>query len=200
MAGIYASGFPLGVTLLSSDNDDNIFLADGYDIIARKQKSETVLVNSVISPSYYVPNTLLYADTPYYYTYPTYKNISYLDVNADKDLQKKVVKKFYSALYNNWVPDLHPKLLNYVKLTKDEAKLVKSEGDAKSNSTKEDEYGDKINYLADYIFTKTDIYEELYNYIEKRGLNWWELSSRSDELELLLIKKLEQKIKDIMME
>ena len=101
MAGIYAPGFPLGITLLSSDNDDNIFLADGYDIIARKKKSETVLVNSVISPSYYVPNTLLYADTPYYYTYPTYQNISYLDVNADKDLQKKVVKKFYSALYNN---------------------------------------------------------------------------------------------------
>ena len=185
---------------MASDSSIDVY-TDGV-IIRNKDyptRSQSMLLNSLISPSYYVPNTLMYVDTPYYY-YPTYQSISYLDVNADKDLQKKVVKKFYSALYNNWVPDLHSRLLNYVKLTKDEAKLVKSEGEAKSNSTKEDEYGDKINYFADYIFTKTDIYEELYNYIEKRGLNWWDLSSRSDELELLLIKKLEQKIKDIMME
>jgi len=162
-------------------------------------RSETILTNSLITPSYYVPNTLLYVDTPYYY-YPTYQNVSYLDVNADKDLQKKVVKYFYASLYNKWVPELYPKLLNYVKLTKEDAKLVKSEAEAKSNSTKEDEYGDKINYLADYVFTKTDIYEELYNYIEKNGLNWWDLRQRSDELQLRLVKKLENKINDIMME
>jgi hypothetical protein len=163
-------------------------------------RTETFKVQSLPVFNYYAPNTLMYVGDPVYYSYPVYKNVSYLDVNADKDLQKKVVRYFYAQLYNKWVPELHHKLLDYVKISNKDITLVKSLNEAKNNNTKDDDYYEKINYLADYVFTKTDIHKELSEYANKRGLNWWNLRNNSDELELMLVKKLEEKLKDMVME
>jgi hypothetical protein len=163
-------------------------------------KTESVYVSTLPSTNYYLPTNLYYDTTPLIYTNPIMSSISYTDVNADKDLQKKVTKKFFSQLYNKWVPELYPRLLDYVKLTEKDITLVKSKGEAQNNKTKEDEIAEKINYLAEYIMTKKDIYEELYYYAERKRLNWWDLSYYSDDVELLLVKKLEERIKDMILE
>jgi hypothetical protein len=162
-------------------------------------KTETVEIVSLPSTNYYLPTNLYYSDQ-LFYPQPMYNNVSYLDVNADKDLQKKVTGKFFSRLYNKWVPELYARLLDYVKLSDKDISLVKSVGEVKNNKTKEDEFEEKINYLADYIMTKKDVFNELYYYSEQKNINWWNLNSYADDIELYLIKKLEQRLKDMILE
>lgn len=166
----------------------------------RPVKTEVIEVASLPVTNYYLPTSLYYSSDPYYYPRPVFNNISYLDVNSDKDLQKKVTGKFFSRLYNKWVPELYARLLDYVKLYEKDVSLVKSANEVKNNKTKEDEFEEKINYLADYIMTKKDVFNELYYYAEQKGINWWNLNSYADDIELYLIKKLEQRLKDMILE
>jgi len=163
-------------------------------------KSEIIEVASLPVTNYFLPTSLYISSDPYYYPRPVFSNVSYLDVNSDKDLQKKVTGKFFSRLYNKWVPELYSRLLDYVKLYEKDVSLVKSANEVKNNKTKEDEFEEKINYLADYIMTKKDVFNELYYYAEQKGINWWNLNSYADDIELYLIKKLEQRLKDMILE
>ena len=164
----------------------------------RKYKVESIPLTS----SYYLPNNVL--DTTYFYPqtnyFPVYQNISYLDVNADKDLQKKVSKHFYSTLYNKWVPEIYPNLLNYLKISNNDVHLVKSIEEAKNNKTTDSEYSAKINYLADFILTKRDLFEILDVYASRKNLKWWNLRKYSEDIELYVIKRLEQKLRDMVLE
>jgi len=163
-------------------------------------KTERVTVTTLPINNYYYPTNLYYGADPYTYSYPMYTNISYLDVNSDKELHKKACKLFFSELYNKYIPETYPRLLNYVKLSNKDIELVKSVGEAKNISTKSDEYGEKINYLAEYIFTKKDVYNILWDYVERRNVKWWDLKYYADDVENLLVKSLEEKIKDMILD
>lgn len=193
-------GYPVALPSLSSVSSSVSEVSVSITTDGMATKTENIKVPSLPVFNYYSPNTLLYVGEPVYYSFPVYKNISYLDVNADRDLQKKVVRHFFSQLYNKWVPNLYPRLLNYIKISNRDVHLVKSENEAKNNTTKEEDFHEKINYLADYVYTKTDIFSELSTYVDKKGLNWWNLRDHNDDIELLLVKKLEEKLKDMVME
>jgi len=177
--------------IVSIDNEKNIV------------RNNKVVIESIpVTSNYYLPNNPLNTSIfyPQPYSYPVYQNISYIDVNQDYDLQKKVSKHFYSQLYNKWVPELYPSLLNYLKVSQNDVHLVKSISEAKSNTTKESEIGIKINYLADYILTKKNIVELLSVYSDKKGIKWWNMRAYADDIELYMIKRLEQKLKEMVLE
>ena len=178
-------------------NIDNIGIRKAI-VNATKYKIESVPITS----PYFLPESVY--DTTYFYpttySYPVYQNISYLDVNQDKDLQKKVSKHFFSQLYNKWVPELYPNLLNYLKISNNDVHLVKSISDAKNNTTKDSEYSKKINYLADFIMTKIDLFELLDIYSERKNIKWWNMRQYSEDIELYVIKRLEQKLKEMVLE
>ena len=177
--------------IVSIDNEKNIV------------RNNKVVIESIpVTSNYYLPNNVLNTSIfyPQPYTYPVFQNISYIDVNQDYDLQKKVSKHFYSQLYNKWVPELYPSLLNYLKVSQNDVHLVKSIREAKSNTTKESEIGTKINYLADYILTKKNIVELLSVYSDKKGIKWWNMRQYADDIELYMIKRLEQKLKEMVLE
>jgi len=163
-------------------------------------RTELLQISSLPSTNYYLPTSLYYVNDPITYSYPIYKNISYLDVNSDKELHKKVTKSFFSQLYNQYVPENNSEILDYVKLSAKDIELVKSANEAKNNKTKEEDFSEKINYLADYIFTKKDIYSVLWDYCQKRNLKWWDLKYYADDLENILIRELKDKIKDMILE
>jgi hypothetical protein len=167
--------------------------ADGYPT-----KTERVLVPSLPNYNYYSPSSLYYAD-PLIYSYPTYQTVSYLDINADKDLHKKVTKNFYSKLYNKWIPEIYPNLLNYLKISGNDVSLVKSLNEAKNNTTKDGDFGKKINYLATEILTKVDLYELLLAYSNNKGVKWWNMRQYCEDIELYIIKKLEQKLRELIL-
>ena len=161
-------------------------------------RNETVLVSSLPRTNYYLPTDLVYYNDPIIYSTPYYTNVSYLDINGDKDLQKKMTRYFFSQLYNEYVPESHPEILDYVKLNSKDIELVKSVKQAESNTTKKSDYGEKITYLAENIFNKNDIHKVLSNYCNNNNINWWDLKRVSNNIERILIKRLEDKIKDML--
>jgi len=161
-------------------------------------RNETVLVSSLPRTNYYLPTDLVYYNDPIIYSTPYYTNVSYLDINGDKDLQKKMTRYFFSQLYNEYVPESHPEILDYVKLNSRDIELVKSVKQAESNTTKKSDYGEKITYLAENIFNKNDIHKVLSNYCNNNNVNWWDLKRVSNNIERILIKRLEDKIKDML--
>jgi hypothetical protein len=163
-------------------------------------KTERLQVSTLPTTGYYYPTSMFYAVDPLVYSYPVYSNVSYQDVNSDKELHKKVSKRYFSELYNRYIPESFPKILNFVRLTAKDIELVKSANEAKNNSTKDEEFGEKINYLADYIFTKKDVYNSLWNYVEKRNIKWWDLKYYEDDIENLLVKAVEDKIREMILE
>ena len=184
------TAFPFGSYYSSPSyiSDVEVSVYKGSDKVPLK--TEKVSISRLPEINYYYPTSLYYTPDLITYQSPMYTTVSYQDINADKDLHKKMTKYFYSELYNRYIPQSYSRLLNYVKLTDKDIELVKSVSESKNVSTKDDEYGEKINYLADYIFSKKDIYNILWNYVEKRRINWWDLKYYSDDIENVLIKAL----------
>lgn len=160
-------------------------------------RSERVLVSSLPRTNYYLPTNLVFYNDPIIYSNPYYSSVSYLDINGDKDLQKKMTRYFFSQLYNEYIPESHSDILDYVKLNPRDIELVKSIKQASSNSTKKSDFAEKITYLAENIFTKDDIHKVLTNYVNNNDINWWDLKRSSNNIERFLVKKLEEKIKDM---
>jgi hypothetical protein len=191
------------MSLIISDSSSLYYSPDVYVSIDndRNRNTQYKIESVPVTSSYVLPNGVF--NTSYFYpsinTYPMYQNISYLDINQDKDLHKKVTKNFYSKLYNKWIPEIYPNLLNYLKTSGNEVSLVKSINEAKNNTTKDVDFGKKINYLASEILTKVDLYELLLAYSDKKGVKWWDMSKFCEDIELYLIKKLEQKLRDLIL-
>jgi hypothetical protein len=191
--------FPVGkvVTVETTDDDiSDVSISISADLPLR---SERLSVSSLPFVNYYLPSNIYYSDDPIMYS-SVYRNVSYLDINSDKELQKKSTRFYYSQLYNRYIPDSNSEILDFVKLGSKDISLVKSMKEAKNNRTDEEDYGEKINYLADYVFSKTDVFSTLYDFVSRRRINWWDLKYYSDQLESILINKVKTKIRDMLME
>jgi len=186
---------PIPSYWVSSDNNDPVTIKIDYPV-----RTERLLVNSLPSTNFYLPTTLTYYNDPIIYANPYYSNVSYLNINSDKDLQKKTTKYFFSQLYNVYIPESNSDILDYVKLNPRDIELVKSTKQANQNSTKRSDFAEKITYLSENIFTKNDVYNALLTYIDKNDINWWDLKNVSNDVERLLIKKIEEKIKSMINE
>ena len=55
-------------------------------------------------------------------------------------------------LYNRYLPEDYPKILDYVRLTEKNVELVKSINEAKNIKTKEDDFAEKIKLGFNYKF------------------------------------------------
>ena len=163
-------------------------------------KTENILVSSLPRNNYYSPTNLIYYNDPMVYGNSIYSSVSYLDLNGDKELQKKMTRFFYSQLYNEYIPESNSHLLDYVKLNANDVELVKSVKQSKQNSTKKSDFSEKIRYLAENIFTKNDIFNCLASYCNRNNVNWWDLKNVSNDVERLLVRKLETKIKSMLNE
>jgi len=191
--------FPVGkvVTVETTDDDiSDVSISISADLPLR---SERLSVSSLPFVNYYLPSNIYYSDDPIMYS-SVYRNVSYLDINSDKELQKKSTRFYYSQLYNRYIPDSNSEILDFVKLGSKDISLVKSMKEAKNNRTDEEDYGEKINYLADYVFSKTDVFSTLYDFVSRRRINWWDLKYYSDQLETILVNKVKAKIRDMLME
>ena len=189
--------FPKVVTVETTDDDiSDVSISISADLPLR---SERLSVSSLPYVNYYMPTNIYYSDDPILYS-SVYRNVSYLDINSDKELQKKSTRFYYSQLYNRYIPDSNPEILDFVKLGSKDISLVKSMKEAKNNRTDEEDYGEKINYLAEYVFSKTDVFSTLYDFVSRRRINWWDLKYYSEQLESILVNKVKTKIRDILME
>lgn len=121
----------------------------------------------------------------------------YQDVNEDSDLHQKVMKKIYTNIYNFIIPNQYPYILNYVKKSRDEYNMVKSMKEYKSNKTKENEYENKLQYIARNVYSKSMMYNDVKQYLDTYDIKWFNIEDSKKEIYDMIIKKIKKKLEDL---
>lgn len=121
----------------------------------------------------------------------------YQDVNEDPDLHRKVMTKVYTNVYNFIIPNQYPYVLNYVKKSKDGYTMVKSMKEYKSNKTKENEYENKLQYIARNVYGKSMMYADIKNYLSTYDIKWFDIEDSKKDIYAMLILKLKKKLEDL---
>ena len=129
---------------------------------------------------------------------PIYSSYEYQDINTDSELHQKVMKKIYTNFYNFIIPNQFPYLLNYVKKSKDSFTMVKSKKEYKTNKTKENEYENKLQYIARNVYTKSMMYKDVDNYLDTYDIKWYNIEDSKKEIYTLLVDKLKKKLEDLL--
>ena len=136
---------------------------------------------------------------PYLYNLPPLisSTYEYQDINADSDLHQKVMKKIYTNFYNFIIPNQFPHLLNYIKNQKGNYTVVRKMQEYKKNKTNENEYEPKLQYIARNVYTKPDMYRDVKNYLETYEVKWYDIEENKKDIYELLIKKLKNKLDNL---
>jgi len=121
----------------------------------------------------------------------------YQDVNEDSDLHQKVMKKIYTNIYNFIIPNQYPYVLNYIKKNKDNYGMVKSKKDYKSNKTKENEYENKLQYIARNVYTKTMMYKDVKDYLDAYDIKWFDIEDSKKDIYTMIVNKLKKRLEDL---
>lgn len=122
----------------------------------------------------------------------------YQDINEDSSLHQKVMKKIYTNFYNFIIPNQFPYLLNYVKNSKNGYTIVSSKKEYRKNKTRENEYENKLQYIARNVYSKLDMYKDVKNYLDVYDVKWYELDDKKKDVFEMLINKLKQKLEDML--
>ena len=125
---------------------------------------------------------------------------TYIDVNSDPDLQKKMSKFFFEKLMNKWLHSDFEDLLDHIVVKGKNAKLVSKLKDVKSNKTKGSEYDDKIDYIAEEVMTKHDVRSFLKKFVTKSGINWWDLKNHMRIVKKSLYKRIKRRFEKMIEE
>jgi hypothetical protein len=122
----------------------------------------------------------------------------YQDINEDSTLHQKVMKKIYTNFYNFIIPNQFPYLLNYVKNSKNGYTVVSSKKEYRKNKTRENEYENKLQYIARNAYSKLDMYKDVKNYLDVYDVKWYELDDKKKDVFEMLINKLKQKLEQLL--
>jgi hypothetical protein len=135
---------------------------------------------------------------PYVYDYdkplkiPTV--ITYLDVNSDKNLRRKMILKFMDYL-EEWIlnDNKYKKLFNYFTVQGNTIKVVKKQ------TKKSYEKSKKIkikNFILKKIIDKKDMKNILKKYVKKNKVNWYDLTKNEEDIKLYILDKILKFIKN----
>jgi hypothetical protein len=108
------------------------------------------------------------------------------------------MKKIYTNFYNFIIPNQFPYLLNYVKNSKNGYTVVSSKKEYRKNKTRENEYENKLQYIARNVYSKLDMYKDVKNYLDVYDVKWYELDDKKKDVFEMLINKLKHKLEDLL--
>lgn len=126
-----------------------------------------------------------------------------LDLNNDKDLQKKVTKYYYYKTLDKWLKKQTDMLdiLNYFKINNGNVELIKNTKDYDSKNIEKDTQQDidkKVDYIEKNILTREAVYDIIKKYVKETTTNWFDLYDKSTFFIKELIKRyLQSKIINI---
>jgi len=177
--------------VINLDNNTSVLYTDDIGrqtVISLGQKPIINPYTKVSIPNYFSSNVIL----------PTiYSSYEYQDINTDAELHQKVMKSIYTSFYNFIIPNQYPHLLNYVKKNKNSFSMVKSKKEFKSNKTKEDDYEDKLQYIARNVYTKSMMYKDVDKYLDTYDIKWYDIENSKKEVFSLLIDILKKKLQNL---
>ena len=175
--------------IIDLDSNNSVLIQDaiGRQTIINMSSSE---YSPVYSPIYTPVNT--YGMPPLVgYEY------QYQDINEDSTLHQKVMKKIYTNFYNFIIPNQFPHLLNYVKNSKNGYKIVSSKKEYRKNKTRENEYENKLQYIARNVYSKSLMYNDVKQYLDTYDIKWYNIEDSKKEIYDMIIKKIKKKLEDL---
>ena len=142
-------------------------------------------------------------DTPYLQsinlTYTKPMGGIYPNLNTDPKIRAQVTKYFYYKLLDDWLYDDLIDLLNYFVVSGDKVEMIKKIYDYKDDRVKKDTtemLEKKTDYIEDNLFSKTDMYNALFNFTRETNTNWYDLPKHEYLVMGLVKKRLRKKIKE----
>lgn len=128
-------------------------------------------------------------------TYPIHPS---LDLNNDKDLQKKVTKYYYYKTLDKWLKKQTDMLdiLNYLMVNNNgNVELIKNMNDYNPKNIEKDSQQDidkKVDYIEKNILFRETVYDIIKKYVKETRTNWYDLYDKSTFFIKELIKKFLQ--------
>jgi hypothetical protein len=111
---------------------------------------------------------------------------SFLDLNKDPEVQKRVVKYFRYKTLDKWLYDDMTDVLDHFKVTGNDVKLSE-----RSQEHKTDETIEKIiEYIEKYILTENTMRRILSNFVDTAQANWYDLHKNEYFVEEAIHKKI----------
>ena len=119
------------------------------------------------------------------------KVITYIDINKDKNLRKKMVNYFKNNFLNKWIYNSN-ELMNYFSINNNKVKIVKKKIKKKYNSKNISKIS---KFIEKKILNEKYMYKILKEYISIFQINWYDLINIEIDVKNFIIKKLINKIK-----
>ena len=124
---------------------------------------------------------------------------SYPKLNNDETFKKEVLKYYRNKFINDWIYSDAKPLLNYFKIVDGKVKFIEGLQEYDTDAYKTDSIENfelKVQYLKDEILTKSLIKHIIKNFVEKNGINWYDLKQYNHKIETVFYNYLDQKFLD----
>mgnify|MGYP005627979049 CR=1 FL=1 len=114
--------------------------------------------------------------------------ITYLDVNSDKNLRKKMINKFMNYL-EEWILEdkKYLKLLQHFNVNGNKVNVSKKKSKRTYNNSKKNKI---IKFILDEIIDKKDMKNILKKYVKKNKVNWYDLIDNKDDLQIFILDEI----------
>jgi len=176
--------------VITLDDNSSVLLTDELG------RQTIVTVNQPVKqfisqPAYIIPS--------YVNTLPTLvsSTFEYQDINEDNELHEKVMKTLYTSFYNSIIPNQFTYLLNYVKNSKNRCTMVKNKSEYNKNRTAEDEYEEKLKYLSQNVYSKSNMYEDVKKYLKTNEVKWFDIDDNKKEVFEMLVNRIKSKLESL---
>ncbi len=124
---------------------------------------------------------------------------NYPKLNSDETFKKEVFKYYRNKFINDWIYTDAKPLLNYFKIVDGKVKFIGGLQEYNTETYKTDSVENfdlKVQYLKDEILTKSLIKHIVKNFVEKNGINWYDLKQYNHKIETVFYNYLDQKFLD----
>jgi len=138
-------------------------------------------------------------EAPFQLVYPL---PSYLDMNQNPEVRKKLAKYYYYKTLDKWLlkEDGMLDILNYLQVKGDTVHLINSISDYKEtnvNKDTQDVIDKKIKYIENNIFEPYDMEKILNSYVQETGTNWYDLEKHAFYVKQAVRGFLKKKLKNM---
>ena len=131
--------------------------------------------------------------------FPSYELNHYTNVNRDPSLLRSVTKYFYEKTMNKWLLSDFEHLLSYLIIKNKNVALVKSDKELEKNKPDNDtaKINMKVEFIANYVFTKHDMRSFVKKFAIKTNLDLWDLEKNKKYVKKALYKKIRRRLEKL---
>lgn len=124
---------------------------------------------------------------------------SYYNLNADRNVHKKMAKFFYYKVIDKWLFQDMKHILGYFVVSGDKVGIISNMKQYSDKNETPEKMTKKVSYIEDKVFNQKEMMYILKQFIKKTNTNWYDLPKNKKYVKSViadaLINKIKRKIK-----